>query len=74
VVRAVPKSMRGKLEPAELYHEVLEHRWFLSENRRFDVGLVDAVHSYVTKVLPTKPDEAAILGIDTQQMPVVFDD
>jgi hypothetical protein len=73
-VRAVPKSMRGKLEPAELYHEVLEHRWFLSEERGFDVGLVDAVHSYIDKVLPLKPDEAAILGVDTREMPVVFDE
>ena len=31
VVNSVPPDLRGKLEPAELYHEVLEHRWFLSE-------------------------------------------
>ena len=31
VVRAVPRELRGKLEPAEIFHEVLEHRWFLSE-------------------------------------------
>ena len=32
VVTSVPGDLRGKLEPAELYHEVLEHRWFLSED------------------------------------------
>ncbi len=31
VVNSVPQELRGKLEPAELYHEVLEHRWYLSE-------------------------------------------
>ena len=31
VVSSVPKELRAKLEAAELYHEVLEHRWFLSE-------------------------------------------
>ena len=31
VVQSVPAELRAKLEPAELYHEVLEHRWFLSE-------------------------------------------
>ena len=40
VVRAVPKDLRGKLEPAEVFHEVLEHRWFLSERAGVDVGLL----------------------------------
>jgi hypothetical protein len=74
VVRAVPKSLRGKLEPAEIYHEVLEHRWYLSEESGFDVGLIDAVESYVKTVLPGKPDEAAVLGVDTQQIPVILDE
>jgi hypothetical protein len=74
VVRAVPRELRGKLEPAELYHEVLEHRWYLSEQRGDDVGLMEAVRSYVRGVLVHKPDEEAILGVDTQEMPVVADD
>lgn len=73
VVRAVPKNLRGKLEPAEIFHEVLEHRWYLSEQNGHDVGLLDAVRSYVGTVLPSKPDEAAVLGVDTQEMPVVAD-
>jgi len=74
VVRAVPKALRGKLEPAEVYHEVLEHRWYLSEQQGHDVGLAEAVESYVGQVLPTKPDESSIVGTDTLEMPVVFDD
>ncbi len=31
VVRAIPRGMRSKLEPPEFFHEVLEHKWFLSE-------------------------------------------
>ncbi len=72
VVRAVPKSLRGKLEPAEVYHEVLEHRWYLSERSGHDVGLTEAVASYIGQVLPTKPDESSIVGVDTMEMPVVF--
>jgi hypothetical protein len=74
VVYAVPRDLRGKLEPAEVYHEVLEHRWYLSEQRGRDVGLTEAVQSYVNKVLPHKPDESAIIGIDTAEMPVLFDE
>ena len=62
VVLAVPKDLRGKLEPAEVFHEVLEHRWFLSEAAGRDVGLPAAVSSYVKEILPSKPDERAVLG------------
>lgn len=74
VVRAVPKDLRGKLEPAELYHEVLEHRWYLSEQRGRDVGLATSVDSYIGKILVHKPDEAAVLGAYTQELPVIRDD
>ena len=73
VVRAVPRDMRGKLEPAELFHEVLEHRWYISEQQRRDVPLAETVASYLATVLPSKPDEAAVLGVDTKAIPVVFD-
>jgi hypothetical protein len=62
VVAAVPRELRGKLEPAEIFHEVLEHRWFLSERAGRDVGLLPAARSYVSDVLAHKPDEQAVLG------------
>jgi hypothetical protein len=61
VVGAVPKELRGKLEPAEVFHEVLEHRWFLSESAGCDVGLLPAATDYVATVLRHKPDERALL-------------
>ncbi len=38
VVQSVPTELRAKLEPAELYHEVLEHRWFLSERAGAEIS------------------------------------
>ncbi|MCZ2813667.1 MULTISPECIES: DUF4032 domain-containing protein [unclassified Modestobacter] len=55
VVGAVPDELAGRLEPAEVFHEVLEHRWFLSEQAGFDVGTWVAVRSYVQNVLPRMP-------------------
>jgi Domain of unknown function (DUF4032)/Lipopolysaccharide kinase (Kdo/WaaP) family len=55
VVAAVPEELAGRLEPAEVFHEVLEHRWFLSERAGFDVGTWAAVRSYVQHVLPRTP-------------------
>jgi len=64
VIRAIPAELRGKLEPAEVFHEVLEHRWFLSERARRDVGLQTALQSYLRDILPTKRDEEAVLPED----------
>jgi hypothetical protein len=62
VARSVPKDQRTKLEPAELFHEVLEHRWFLSERAGHDVGLDVATSAYFADVLRGKPVEEAVIG------------
>ena len=76
VTRRVPRDLAGKLEPAELFHEVLEHRWYMSERAGHDVPIEDAIADYVATVLPGKPDEATVVGVDTVEMPVLamFDD
>lgn len=62
VAQAIPHGLRDKLEPAEVFHEVLEHQWFCSEQAGRDVGLEAALEDYLTSVLPLRPDEVAILG------------
>ena len=62
VTRTVPRDLTRKLEPAEVFHEVLEHRWYMSEKAGHDIALEDAIVDYVQRVLPGKPDEAAVLG------------
>ncbi|GGO15422.1 DUF4032 domain-containing protein [Microbispora bryophytorum] len=61
VVNAIPADLRRKLEPAQLFHEVLDHRWYMSEAADKDVGLEAAVRSYVDNVLVHKPDEKAVI-------------
>jgi hypothetical protein len=58
VVDLVPSDARGKLEPAEIFHEVLQHRWFLAEKRGADVDTFEAAADYIATVLANKPDEA----------------
>jgi Domain of unknown function (DUF4032) len=57
VVQSVPMELRAKLEPAELYHEVLEHRWFLSEQAGAEMSMAEASQSYLNTVLRGLPDE-----------------
>ncbi len=56
----IPAEMAAKLEPAELYHQVLEHRWFLSERAGGDVGMDETVASYVADVLAAAPAEQIV--------------
>nr|WP_244286369.1 DUF4032 domain-containing protein [Cellulosimicrobium cellulans] len=62
-IQAVPRNLRRKLEPAQLFHEILDHRWFISERARRDVPMAEATQSYVENVLRHRPDEKAILGL-----------
>lgn len=61
VIEAVPADLAERLEPAEIFHEVLEHRWFLSEAAGQEVSMEEATRSYLTTVLPYRPEEAALL-------------
>ncbi len=65
VILAIPKELTGKLEPAEIYHQVLEHRWYMSEERDRDVPMAEAVQHYVTNVLSNHRDEEALIMPNT---------
>ncbi len=62
-IQAVPRNLRRKLEPAQLFHEILDHRWFISERAGRDVPMAEATRSYVENVLQHRPDEKSILGL-----------
>ncbi|MGY0489190.1 DUF4032 domain-containing protein [Streptomyces sp. WG-D5] len=49
-VRAVRDRVDTSMDPAELYHQVLEHRWYLSERAQHDIGLDAAADDYVRNV------------------------
>ncbi|RXR26962.1 DUF4032 domain-containing protein [Oerskovia turbata] len=62
-IQAVPRDLRRKLQPAQLFHEILDHRWFISEKAGRDIPMPEATASYVENVLRHRPDEKAILGL-----------
>lgn len=74
VTRQVPRELFAKLEPAEVFHEVLEHRWYMAERAQHDIPLQEALTDYLAQVLPSKPDEVAVLGVDTEELPVLAGD
>ncbi len=69
----VPAAMRAKLPDAELFFEISEHRWFLSEAQGHDVGRAAAVQSYVDNVLSFLPDAKVevLTGPPTEEFPAI---
>ncbi|MBA2698099.1 MAG: DUF4032 domain-containing protein [Nocardioidaceae bacterium] len=48
VATAPPQTLSG-LEPAELFHEILEHRWYLSEQAGHEVELFETARDYFAR-------------------------
>lgn len=78
VIRAVPPELARKLEPAQVFHEFLEHRWFRAQNAGHDLPFQEVIDSYVREVLPSKRDEALLLdpgdGMNTAMFPALGGD
>ncbi len=72
-IAAIPNELRGKFQPAEVYHQLLEHRWFMSESEDKDVGLRRALRSYISDVLRHVPDEVRVLADDEDENTVLVD-
>ena len=58
VTTAVPSDLRGKRDAAQIYHEVLDYRWYASQRAHREVPLLEATHGYINDVLRALPDEA----------------
>ena len=73
VVKAIPFEYRAKLEPAEVFHQVLEHRWYMSQERGRSVPLAEVLTSYIDDVLRHRRDEATVMGppTETTGIPVI---
>lgn len=58
IMAMIPPEARGKLEPAEVFHEILVHRWYLSERAGHEIGIFDTARDYIATQLTKRPDEA----------------
>ncbi len=71
LIALIPPSLYSKLEAAEIFHQLLEHRWFLSEAAGSDISLEQALESYIADVLVDAPDELLHLGEVTAELPII---
>ncbi|MUH59214.1 DUF4032 domain-containing protein [Bifidobacterium canis] len=74
-VRMIPREYRSQIEPAQFFHEVLDHRWYMAEKAGHDVPMAEAVESYVKDVLPQyKLDTKTVNELNADADAGVIDD
>ncbi|HWL02732.1 MAG TPA: DUF4032 domain-containing protein [Microbacteriaceae bacterium] len=71
VVAAIPRELRGKFEAAEIFHQLLEHRWFRAQAESRDMALSEALTSYIDTVLRHRRDEVTIVEPPTDSIQVI---
>ncbi|WP_182377609.1 DUF4032 domain-containing protein [Nocardioides sp. WS12] len=62
IVEILPIDQRRKIAPAEFFHEVMEHRWALSDIAGHEVNIFDSARDYVATVLPDRPSDTPTLS------------
>jgi Domain of unknown function (DUF4032) len=67
VIGSIPEELRSRLPDAEAFHQILEHRWYLSETAQHDVGLEEATRAYIIDILRFAPVEEAILPLPDEE-------
>lgn len=58
IVRMAPPDRSSALEAAELFHEILEHRWYLSEQAGYEISIFEAAADYLRTQLHVEPRPA----------------
>ena len=56
----LPASARSRMDPAEFFHEVLVHRWYLSERAGREVDIFETARDYIKTELSNRPEEPAL--------------
>ncbi len=51
-INQIPEDLRGRVEAAQMFHEILEHRWYLGEKAGRDVGMDFSTQDYIAHILP----------------------
>jgi len=62
IIAAIPAELHGKRDNAQIYHELLDYRWYQSERESREVPLTEALPGYITDVLRRLPDEVLATG------------
>jgi tRNA A-37 threonylcarbamoyl transferase component Bud32 len=60
VMAAIPAEMLDRLQPAEIFHQLLEHRWYMSEQTGLDLPLVNVLDDYLQLLADAPPERVQL--------------
>ncbi|MEZ5296401.1 MAG: DUF4032 domain-containing protein [Ilumatobacteraceae bacterium] len=60
VMAAIPPEMFDRLQPPEIFHQLLEHRWYMAEQTGLDLPLINVLDDYL-QLLADAPAERVSL-------------
>jgi hypothetical protein len=62
IMDSIPAELFNRLEAAEIFHQLLEHRWYMAEQATREVTLEEALADYLA-LLATAPSERVHLDV-----------
>lgn len=68
-VQRIPTELKGGLDDAEIFHEILEHRWYMSEDLKRDIGQKEATEAYIKEILELRQDSPELASGDAFTQP-----
>lgn len=61
IIEEIPDDLRTRLEPAEFFHQLLEHRYLMAERAEREVTNPEALADFLSTILPGHPPEQQLL-------------
>ncbi|MDH5521606.1 MAG: DUF4032 domain-containing protein [Acidimicrobiia bacterium] len=74
ILESIPPDLGERLEAAEIFHEILEHRYYMAERLEREIGNDEALADYLDSILTTRPTERQLLVDSTAVSPPEVDD
>ncbi len=74
IIEAVPPEFGERLEPPEIFHEILEHRYFMAQRLQREIDNDEALDDYLDSVLTSRPTERQLLAGHIAVTPPTFDE
>ena len=66
ILDLIPTELQGRVEKAQMFHEILENRWYMTEKAGQDVGLEAAAKAYINDILPLRMDSGVESGAELE--------
>jgi hypothetical protein len=69
LIAEIPRELLDRLEAAEIFHQLMEHRWYLNEKTGADLTLIEVLHDYLGLLADAPAERLQLDEPDTPDAP-----